>query len=57
MIKYVFLLPVVLSFIWFLYLQFNNYSFEQGRKGYVYVAVISSFIVIFFALVWLVTRT
>ena len=56
MIKYVFLLPLVLSLIWFAYLTFNNHSFEQGRKGYVYIAVVSTIIVIFFSIVWLVTR-
>ena len=57
MVKHVFILPLFLSFIWFLYLQINNYTFEQGRKGYVYIALFSAVIVSFYAFVWLVTRS
>lgn len=57
MIKYIFILPLALCFIWYLYLQFNNYTFEQGRKGYFYIAGFSAVVVSFFAIVWLITRT
>lgn len=56
MIKYIFILPLTLCFIWYLYLRINNYTFEQGRKGYVYIAILSALIVTFFSFVWLITR-
>jgi hypothetical protein len=55
-IKYIFILPTVLCFIWFVYLQVNSYTFEQGKKGYIYIAVFSACIGAFFGVLWLLTR-
>jgi hypothetical protein len=57
MVKYIFIFPLTLCAIWYVYLQVNNYSFEQGRKGYVYIAVVSFVITVFFAFIWLITRS
>lgn len=56
MLKFLFVVPLVLSLIWFAYLQANNYSFEQGRKGYFYIAIVSVFVAAFFGVILLLTR-
>ncbi len=56
MIKYIFVLPLTLCIIWYAYLHVNNYTFEQGKKGYLYIAIFSAAIVSFFGFVWLITR-
>lgn len=57
MIKYIFLFPLALCVIWYTYLHINNYTFEDGRKGFVYIAVLSAVIVGFFAIIWVITRS
>ncbi len=56
MVKFVFLLPLSLFLLWYAYLRYNNYGIEDGKKGFIYIAVVSAFITTFFAVIWLVTR-
>ncbi|AWL12681.1 hypothetical protein HMF8227_02228 [Saliniradius amylolyticus] len=56
MIRLLFLIPVVLCFIWFLYLRHNGYSFEQGKKGYLYILIVSAVIAAFYSFMLWVTH-
>ncbi|MBY5990566.1 hypothetical protein [Ferrimonas balearica] len=42
MIARLFLIPLVLSLLWFVYLQVNGYSLKQGKQGFIYILVFSS---------------
>lgn len=46
MLKFLFLLPVILSLIWIAYLKTNNHSINDGSKGFLYIAILSSFVMI-----------
>jgi len=56
MVKYIFLLPLTLCLLWYAYLNFNGHTMEQGKKGFMYILVVSTIIISFFAVVWLITR-
>jgi len=57
MIRFLFLIPLVLGLIWWLYLRANGYSLKQGRKGFVYILVVSVFIAaVYTLLLWLSGR-
>jgi hypothetical protein len=45
-----------LCLIWYGYLTFNGHTLEQGKKGFLYIFVISAVIITFFAVIWLLTR-
>lgn len=50
MIRYLFLIPLVLGLLWWLFLQANNLTLKQGRKGFLYILIISVFIAIIYTL-------
>ncbi|BDX05661.1 hypothetical protein [Planctobacterium marinum] len=50
MIKFLFLIPLLLCLGWFVYLKHNGYTLEQGKKGFIYILVISSTIALFYGL-------
>jgi hypothetical protein len=37
MVKLLFLVPLLMCFIWYLYLQQNNWTITQGKKGFIYI--------------------
>ncbi|ADN75073.1 conserved hypothetical protein [Ferrimonas balearica DSM 9799] len=41
MITRMFLIPMVLCLLWYVYLQVNGYSLKQGQKGFIYILVFS----------------
>ncbi|MBY6094409.1 hypothetical protein [Ferrimonas balearica] len=41
MIARMFLIPMVLCLLWYIYLQVNGYSLKQGQKGFIYILVFS----------------
>ena len=56
MIKFVFLFPLTLCLIWYAYLSYNGHSVADGKKGFIYITIVSAVIIAFFAIVWLITR-
>ncbi|CAB0150384.1 hypothetical protein PSI9734_00935 [Pseudidiomarina piscicola] len=57
MIRFLFLIPLVLCLLWWVYLNVNGYTFKQGRKGYVTILIVSAFIAIVYSLLlWLTGR-
>lgn len=55
MIRYLFIIPLLLSIIWLLYLRLNGWSIRQGYKGFVYIAVISAVIAAFYTAMMFLT--
>lgn len=51
-----FLLPIVLCFLWFIFLKQNNLDLKQGKKGFLYILGFSGFILGFFTLMIFVTN-
>ena len=37
MIKLLFVIPLLMCVIWYLYLQQNNWTLAQGKKGFLYI--------------------
>lgn len=56
MIRLMFLLPIVLCLLWFMFLKQNNLSIKQGKKGFLYILGFSSLILGFFTLMIFVTN-
>lgn len=56
MIKFLFLIPVVLCGIWFFILKSGGYSIEQGKKGFIYILMFSAAIALFYAMMMWVTQ-
>ncbi|RUO48725.1 hypothetical protein [Pseudidiomarina aquimaris] len=57
MIRFLFLIPLVLGLLWWLYLRANGYNLKQGRKGFVYILVVSLFIAaVYTLLLWVSGR-
>ena len=54
MLKFLFLIPVVLCLVWILYLKQREYKLAQGKQGFIYIFVVSATIAIAFALMSLV---
>lgn len=50
LIRFLFLIPLLLCLGWFIYLKSNGYTLEQGKKGFIYILVISSAIALFYGL-------
>lgn len=55
MIRYFFLIPLLLSLLWLLYLKTNDWTIKQGYKGFVYIAVISAVIAAFYTAMMFIT--
>ncbi len=54
MIARLFLIPLVLCFLWTLYLRSHGYRLAQGQQGYVYILLLSGTILGFMSLMlWL----
>jgi len=51
-----FLLPLLLSILWFAFLQYNNWTIQQGRKGFIYIIFGTSAMIAFLSLMMFVTR-
>ena len=56
MIKLFFLLPIIMSAIWYWYLNSHNYSLKEGLKGFAYILAFNSIIIGFFAMMMYLTH-
>jgi len=56
MIKLFFLLPIIMSAIWYWYLNTHGYSLKEGVKGFTYIFAFNAFIIGFFVLMIWVTH-
>ncbi|GAA5190786.1 hypothetical protein [Ferrimonas gelatinilytica] len=44
MIARLFLLPLILCLLWYLYLRSNGYSLKQGQQGFIYILSLSGLV-------------
>ncbi|TMO05295.1 hypothetical protein CWB60_13525 [Pseudoalteromonas sp. S327] len=51
MFRVLFLLPILLCFLWFLFLRHYGVPIKQGKKGFLYILAFSAFILGFFVLI------
>lgn len=57
MTRFLFLIPLLLSVLWFVYLRLNGWSLRQGLKGFIYIAIFSALIAAAYTLLlWLTGR-
>lgn len=56
MTRFLFLIPLLLSIAWLLYLRLNGWSLRQGLRGFIYIAIVSSFIALVYTLLWWLTN-
>ena len=56
MIQLFFLIPILMSAIWYWYLNSNNYTIKQGIKGFGYIFVFNAIIISFFVLMLFITH-
>ncbi|AFT96112.1 succinyl-diaminopimelate desuccinylase [Alteromonas macleodii str. 'Balearic Sea AD45'] len=56
MLKIIVLIPLILSLLWFAYLQANKYTLEQGKQGFLYIFVLSGVIAAFYTLMLFLTN-
>ncbi len=56
MIRLLFLIPLVLSIIWILYLRANDYTLKQGKQGFLYIFIFSGVIAIFYTVMMFLTQ-
>ncbi len=52
MIRLVFLLPLLLCYLWWLYLRKNGWTIEQGKQGFFYIIGLSGVIGGFYFLMY-----
>jgi len=52
MIKLFTLLPLLLCLLWWMYLRQNNWTIEQGKKGFYYIIGLSAVIGLFYILMY-----
>lgn len=56
MIQLFFLLPILMSAIWWLYIKSKGYTVKEGLKGFIYIASFNSIIIAFFIIMLFVTN-
>lgn len=57
MTRFLFLIPLVLSVLWFIYLRVNGWTLRQGLRGFIYILIFSSFVaIVYTVLLWLTGR-
>jgi hypothetical protein len=56
MIKFFFLLPILMSAIWWFYLDSKGCTLKQGLKGFAYIIAFNLVIISFFILMLYVTH-
>lgn len=50
MIRFLFLMPLVLGLIWLAYLRANNWTTSQGKQGFYYILGFSGVVAAFFGM-------
>jgi len=56
MIKFFFLIPIIMCAIWAWYLDAHDYSLKQGIKGFSYIFAFNAIIIGFFVMMIYVTH-
>jgi|TARA_B110000196_G_scaffold109207_1_gene94665 heme/copper-type cytochrome/quinol oxidase subunit 3 len=56
MFRLLFLLPIILCAGWYLFLRNNGVPIKQGKKGFMYILVLSAFVLGFFVLMMQITE-
>lgn len=56
MVKFLFILPLLLSFIWWQYLRANGWSIEEGKTGFFYIIGGSLAVVVFLGIMYGLTQ-
>ena len=56
MIKFFFLMPIIMCAIWTWYLTAHDYSIKQGIKGFTYILAFNTIIIGFFVMMIYVTH-
>jgi hypothetical protein len=56
MIKLFFLLPIIMCAIWWWYLNNHGYSVKEGIKGFTYILILNTAIILFFTTMIYITR-
>ncbi|MBU2989419.1 hypothetical protein KO525_08530 [Psychrosphaera sp. B3R10] len=56
MIRLFFLLPLILCFIWWLYLKNKGWTIEQGKQGFYYIIGLTGVMAVFFGLMYLLNH-
>lgn len=56
MVKLLFIMPLLMCLIWYLYLQQNNWTLLQGRKGFIYIISFNLVIALVLTLLVFITR-
>ena len=55
MTRFLFLVPIVLSVLWFLYLRANGWTLKQGKQGFIYIIIFSGVLAIAYSLLLFLT--
>jgi len=54
MIKFFFLIPIIMCAIWTWYLNYHGYSLKQGIKGFSYIFAFNAILIGFFVMmIWI----
>ena len=56
MIRLLFIIPLVLSLVWVMYLRANDYSLKQGKQGFLYIFIFSGVIAVFYTVMIFLTQ-
>jgi len=56
MIKFFFVLPIIMCAIWWWYLDNHGYSLKEGVKGFTFILVFNSIIIGFFIMMIYLTH-
>lgn len=56
MIKFFFLLPMIMSAIWWWYLNNRGYTVKDGLRGFIYILGFNAIVISFFVLMLFVTH-
>lgn len=57
MVKFFFIIPLLLSLVWWQYLRMNDWTIEQGKRGFYYIIAFSIAIAGFFGLMYLLNHS
>lgn len=56
MIKFFFIIPLLLCLGWWTYLRHNDWSLEQGKKGFFYIIGLSVVVSLFYLVMYVLNH-
>ena len=56
MIKFLFLLPIIMCLVWWKYLDSKGFSIKDGIKGFTYIVIVNMVIISFFVIMIFITH-